>query len=52
VRRGGIERFFAEAGEVAERHELPPPHDGPPDIERLADIAERYGMDIQRPSPV
>lgn len=49
---GGIERFFAEAGEPAERHELPPPPDGPPDVERLAAIAERYGMHIQNPSAV
>jgi mannose-6-phosphate isomerase-like protein (cupin superfamily) len=49
---GGIERFFAEAGEVAERYELPPPPTEPPDVERLAAIAERYGMHIQTPSAV
>ena len=49
---GGIERFFAEAGEPAERRELPPLPDGPPDVERLAAIAERYGMHIQTPSAV
>jgi quercetin dioxygenase-like cupin family protein len=49
---GGIDKFFAEAGEPAERRELPPPPDGPPDVERLAAIAERYGMHIQTPSAV
>jgi quercetin dioxygenase-like cupin family protein len=46
---GGIEQFFAEAGEPAAANELPPPLDGPPDVERLASIASRYGMDIPLP---
>lgn len=49
---GGIERFFAEAGEPAQSHELPPPPEGPPDVERLAAIAERHGMHIQNPTTV
>ncbi len=49
---GGIEGFFAEAGEPAQSHELPPPPEGPPDVERLAAIAERYGMHIQAPTAV
>ena len=44
---GGIENFFAEAGEPAQSYELPPPPDGPPDIERLIEIGKRYGMNIQ-----
>ena len=47
---GGIERFFTEAGEPARSPGLPPPPDGPPDIERLASIAARYGMEIQQPA--
>jgi mannose-6-phosphate isomerase-like protein (cupin superfamily) len=46
---GGIEKFFAEAGEPANGPGLPPAPDSPPDIERLAGIAARYGMDIQMP---
>ena len=46
---GGIENFFAEAGEPAQSYELPPPPDGPPDIERLIEIGKRYGMNIQLP---
>jgi quercetin dioxygenase-like cupin family protein len=47
---GGIEKFFAEAGEPARSPGLPPAPDGPPDIERIASIAARYGMDIQQPT--
>jgi quercetin dioxygenase-like cupin family protein len=43
---GGIERFFAEAGEPAQRYELPPAPTEPPDIERLTAIGEKYGMHI------
>ena len=49
---GGIERFFAEAGEPAERRELPPPPEGPPDIDRLVQIGEKYGMSIRPPAAV
>jgi quercetin dioxygenase-like cupin family protein len=47
---GGIENFFAEAGEVAKTHELPPPSDTPPDLERIAAIGAKHGMNIQAPS--
>jgi quercetin dioxygenase-like cupin family protein len=47
---GGIDRFFAEAGEPAQGRELPPPSDEAPDLERMAAIASRYGMDIQLPT--
>lgn len=46
---GGIDRFFAEVGEVAPRRELPPPMEAPPDLERIARIGEQYGMQIQVP---
>jgi hypothetical protein len=47
---GGIERFFAEAGEVAKSRDLPPPDESPPDLQRIAAIGARYGMQIQPPS--
>jgi quercetin dioxygenase-like cupin family protein len=47
---GGIDRFFAEAGEPAASRSLPPPSDEPPDFERLARIAAQYGMDIEHPA--
>src|SRR5258708_7293750 len=46
---GGIEKFFAEAGEPALRREIPPPSDTPPDFERIAAIGAKYGMNIQAP---
>jgi hypothetical protein len=46
---GGIDRFFADAGEPATSRELPPPSETPPDLERLAAIGERYGMQMQIP---
>jgi len=47
---GGIENFFAEAGEPAPRHELPPPMTEPPDLERITEIGRRHGMNIQAPA--
>lgn len=47
---GGIDKFFAEVGEPAPRRELPPPMQTPPDLERIARIGERYGMQFQAPS--
>ena len=47
---GGIEQFFAEAGEKAQKRELPPPSDTPPDLERIAAAGAKYGMNIQVPS--
>jgi quercetin dioxygenase-like cupin family protein len=46
---GGIDKFFAEAGEPARSAGLPPAPDTPPDIGGLIAIAARYGMDIQQP---
>jgi quercetin dioxygenase-like cupin family protein len=45
----GIENFFREAGEEAPSHELPPPLDGPPDLEALVAIAAKHGMTIAAP---
>ena len=47
---GGIDRFFAEAGEPAQAKELPPPPSEPPDLERLIEIGERHGMEIRLPA--
>ena len=47
---GGIEKFFAEAGEPAQRRELPPRSQTPPDLERIVRIAEKHGMSIKVPA--
>jgi quercetin dioxygenase-like cupin family protein len=47
---GGIDKFFDEAGEPAQANELPPPPSSPPDVERLAQIGVRYGMQIEAPA--
>ncbi len=44
---GGIEKFFAEAGEPAQRRELPPHSDTPPDVDRVIEIAKRHGIQMQ-----
>jgi len=44
-----IDQMFAELGVPAEQRELPPPMTEPPDFERLAAIAERYGMKLEPP---
>jgi|SRR3954452_16872338 quercetin dioxygenase-like cupin family protein len=46
---GGADRFFEEAGEPAERRELPPPPDAPPDVERILASAEKHGMKMKAP---
>jgi quercetin dioxygenase-like cupin family protein len=46
---GGTEAFFAEAGEPAQKRALPPPLEGPPDIERLISIGEKHGMAMKPP---
>jgi quercetin dioxygenase-like cupin family protein len=47
---GGIDEFFAEAGEPAEARELPPPSDSPPDVERIIAIGERHGLQMKPPA--
>ncbi|MGI5198297.1 cupin domain-containing protein [Streptomyces sp. CA-288835] len=44
---GGIDKFFAEAGEPAQRRELPPQSDTPPDVDRLIEIGKRHGVQMQ-----
>ena len=46
---GGIEKFFEEAGDPGQAGVLPSLPDGPPDIQRLVEIAAKHGMDIQPP---
>jgi quercetin dioxygenase-like cupin family protein len=46
---GGMEEFFEEAGERAPTHELPPPLEGPPDVERLIAIGRKHGLDMKAP---
>jgi quercetin dioxygenase-like cupin family protein len=47
---GGMDKFFAEAGEPAERRELPPPSQSPPDLEHLAAVAEKHGLELRVPA--
>lgn len=47
---GGIDRFFAEAGEPAATNDLPPLSDEQPDIQRLVTIGEKYGLHMGAPS--
>ncbi len=44
---GGIDKFFAEAGEAAKRAELPPTPTSPPDIDRLVKLGQRYGLEFK-----
>ena len=45
----GIDRFFQEVGEPAPSRTLPPPMDGPPDLERLQAVGHRYNLDLRPP---
>jgi hypothetical protein len=47
---GGIDRFFAEVGEKAQSREVPPPSDTPPDLQKIATVGERYGMQFRMPA--
>jgi quercetin dioxygenase-like cupin family protein len=46
---GGIDKFFAEAGEPAQRREIPPAPTSPPDVDRLVKLGAKYGVEIQPP---
>jgi hypothetical protein len=48
---GGVDRFFAEAGEPAGAREVPPAPEGPPDIERLVEIGAKHGLELRAPQP-
>ena len=47
---GGIDAFFAEAGERAPRREIPPAPTSPPDIDRLVSLARLHGLEIVPPA--
>jgi quercetin dioxygenase-like cupin family protein len=47
---GGIDKFFAEAGEPAKRREMPPAPTSPPDVARLSQVAARYGIEMKQPA--
>lgn len=49
--KGGMDEFFKEAGEPAATRDVPPPPDGPPDLERLVAIGARYGLELRAPEP-
>lgn len=46
---GGFEVFMAAAGVPAERLEVPPPADSPPDIEAMTAAAATFGVQIIGP---
>jgi mannose-6-phosphate isomerase-like protein (cupin superfamily) len=45
----GFERFIAAAGQPAGGLTLPPPPNEPPDLERIAALANEHGLDILGP---
>jgi mannose-6-phosphate isomerase-like protein (cupin superfamily) len=45
----GFEEFFLATGRPAEAPAIPPPPEGPPDIEALVTAARQYGCDILGP---
>jgi len=47
-----MEAFFAEAGEPAQRREVPPSPTEPPDIERITAVAQKHGLEIAAPASV
>jgi quercetin dioxygenase-like cupin family protein len=46
---GGFERFFLEAGEPAPEGSSPP--EGEPDVGRIVEIGQKYGLEIPPPPP-
>ncbi len=46
---GGFDRFVLATGRPAEAATLPPPPDGPPDLDRLVAAAHEHGADILGP---
>jgi quercetin dioxygenase-like cupin family protein len=47
---GGIDKFFAEAGEPAKARGLPPAPTSQPDLARLAEIGARHGLTLLPPA--
>ena len=47
VTPGGLqEKYLSESGQPAESETLPPPPEGPPDLERLRQIARQYHTEM------
>jgi len=46
VSPAGFEHFFADLGEPAGARVMPPPPDGPPDVERMAGLLRPYGVEL------
>src|SRR5215213_4812113 len=46
---GGFEKFFLEAGKPATEGSSPP--EGEPDVRRIVEIGQKYGMEIPPPPP-
>ncbi len=46
---GGFEKFFLEAGEPAPEGSSPP--EGEPDVGRIVEIGQKYGLEIPPPPP-
>lgn len=51
VSPAGVEELWLEAGEPAPELETPPPPEEPPDLDALAPLAERYGIEFLGPTP-
>jgi quercetin dioxygenase-like cupin family protein len=47
---GGIDKFFAEAGEPATTRAIPPAPASPPDVARLAELGARHGLHLTAPA--
>ena len=48
---GGMDRFFFATGEPAGALTLPPPPQGPPDVEALVAAMAEYGVEMVGPPP-
>jgi quercetin dioxygenase-like cupin family protein len=48
---GGLDRFFFATGEPAGALTVPPPPDGPPDIDALVRELDGYGVEMVGPPP-
>jgi hypothetical protein len=44
---GGFDKFFLEAGEPATEGSSPP--EGEPDVKRIVEIGQKYGLEIPPP---
>jgi quercetin dioxygenase-like cupin family protein len=49
VSPSGLEKFFAEVGQEVKDRSAPPPPVTPADVQRLLDVAPRYGIEIHVP---